>query len=82
MRRTMSPGMDCQVGRASSIRAGTTLREQILARQIERGVVPKGTKLAPKPEAIPDWNALSDDEKRLFSRQAEVFAGFSGHDRL
>ena len=53
-----------------------TLREQILARQIERGVVPKGTKLAPKPEAIPDWNALSDDEKRLFSRQAEVFAAF------
>ncbi|MGE4441768.1 MAG: arylsulfatase [Desulfomicrobium sp.] len=53
-----------------------TLREQILARQIERGVVPKGTKLAPKPEAIPDWNTLSDDEKRLFSRQAEVFAAF------
>lgn len=53
-----------------------TLREQILARQIERGVVPKGTKLAPKPEAIPDWNSLSDDEKRLFSRQAEVFAAF------
>jgi arylsulfatase len=53
-----------------------TLREQVLARQIERGVVPKGTKLAPKPEAIPDWNSLSDDEKRLFSRQAEVFAAF------
>ncbi len=53
-----------------------TLREQILARQIERGVVPSGTKLAPKPEAIPDWNTLSDDEKRLFSRQAEVFAAF------
>ncbi|MDO9582001.1 MAG: arylsulfatase [Desulfomicrobium sp.] len=53
-----------------------TLREQILARQIERGVVPSGTKLAPKPEAIPDWNSLSDDEKRLFSRQAEVFAAF------
>jgi arylsulfatase len=53
-----------------------TLREQILARQIERGVVPKGTKIAPKPEAIPDWNSLSDDEKRLFSRQAEVFAAF------
>lgn len=53
-----------------------TLREQILARQIERGVVPRGTKLTPKPEGIPDWNSLSDDEKRLFSRQAEVFAAF------
>jgi arylsulfatase A-like enzyme len=52
------------------------LREQILARQIESGIVPKGTKLAPKPEAIPDWSSLSEDEKQLFARQAEVFAGF------
>lgn len=52
------------------------MREKILARQIERGIVPKGTKLAPKPEAIPDWNTLSADEKRLFTRQAEVFAAF------
>ncbi len=52
------------------------LREEILARQIERGVVPKGTKLAPKPEAIPNWDTLSADEKRLFARQAEVFAAF------
>ncbi len=52
------------------------LREQILARQIKLGVVPKGTKLAPKPDAIPDWNSLSADEKRLFARQAEVFAAF------
>jgi arylsulfatase A-like enzyme len=52
------------------------LREEILARQIEKGIVPKGTKLAPKPDAIPDWDDLSADEKRLFTRQAEVFAGF------
>ena len=52
------------------------MREQILARQIKLGVVPAGTKLAPKPEAIPDWDTLSADEKRLFSRQAEVFAAF------
>jgi arylsulfatase len=52
------------------------LREEILARQIERGVVPKGTKLAPKPEAIPAWDTLSADEKKLFARQAEVFAAY------
>ena len=34
------------------------------------------TKLAPKPEAIKDWDKLSADEKRLFARQMEVFAGF------
>jgi arylsulfatase A-like enzyme len=52
------------------------LREQILARQIELGVVPEGTPLAPKPEAIPDWDELSADEKRLFARQVEVFAAY------
>ncbi|MHB8898328.1 MAG: arylsulfatase [Thermoguttaceae bacterium] len=52
------------------------MREQILARQMALGVVPKGTKLAPKPEAIPDWDSLNADEKRLFARQAEVFAAF------
>lgn len=53
-----------------------TLREQILARQIKLGIVPKGTKLAPKPQAIPDWDTLTADEKRLFTRQFEVFAAF------
>ncbi len=53
------------------------IREQSLARQIALGVVPAGTKLAPKPPKIKDWSALSADEKRLFARQAEVFAAFA-----
>jgi arylsulfatase A-like enzyme len=52
------------------------LREETLARQIELGVVPPGTKLAPKPEAIKDWSTLTADEKKLFTRQMEIFAGF------
>ncbi|MGV3606046.1 MAG: arylsulfatase [Planctomycetaceae bacterium] len=52
------------------------LREETLARQIKLGVVPAGTKLAPKPEAIKEWESLSDDEKKLFARQMEVFAAF------
>jgi arylsulfatase len=52
------------------------MREEVLARQIELGVVPPGTKLAPKPEAIKDWDELSPDEKKLFTRQMEIFAGF------
>jgi arylsulfatase A-like enzyme len=55
------------------------LREETLARQIKLGVVPAGTKLAPKPEAIKDWDAVSSDEQRLFARQMEVFAGFGEH---
>ncbi|MCX6875337.1 MAG: arylsulfatase [Verrucomicrobia bacterium] len=52
------------------------LREETLARQIKLGVVPAGTKLAPKPEAIKDWDKLSADEKKLFARQMEVLAGY------
>ncbi len=57
-------------------RGWDNLREETLARQIAAGVVPAGTKLAPKPAAIKDWNELSDDQRRLFVRQAEVFAAF------
>jgi arylsulfatase A-like enzyme len=52
------------------------VREETLARQIKLGVVPAGTKLAPKPEAIKDWDKLSPDEQKLFAREMEVFAGF------
>lgn len=52
------------------------LREETLARQIKLGVVPPGTKLAPKPAAIKDWDTLGADEKRLFARQMEIFAGY------
>ena len=62
-------------------------REWVLARMIERGVLPEGTELTPwNPVAedqanpadhVTPWDELSDDEKRLFARMAEVFAGFS-----
>jgi len=55
------------------------LREETLKRQIALGVVPENTKLAPKPEAIEDWDKLSSDKKRLFERQMEIFAGFAEH---
>ncbi|HSN48965.1 MAG TPA: arylsulfatase [Flavobacterium sp.] len=53
------------------------LREETLARQIKLGIVPAGTKLAPKPVDIKDWDKLSADEKKLFTRQMEVYAGFA-----
>jgi arylsulfatase len=62
-------------------------REWVLARMIERGVMPEGTELTPlnpMPEDIANevdfvrpWGELNDDEKKLFARMAEVFAGFS-----
>lgn len=55
------------------------LREETLARQKKLGVVPASTKLAPKPKDIKDWDNLSADEKKLFSRQMETYAGFAEH---
>jgi len=52
------------------------MREETLARQIQLGVVPPGTKLAPKPKAIKDWDTLSPDEKKLFAHQMEVYAAY------
>ncbi|WP_221586310.1 arylsulfatase [Microbacterium sp. G2-8] len=62
-------------------------REWVLERMIEKGILPEGTALTPfnplpEDDANPadyvrPWDELSDDEKRLFARFAEVFAGFS-----
>jgi arylsulfatase len=51
-------------------------RIETLARQKAQGVVPEDTQLPERPEDLKAWDALSANEKRLFARQAEVFAGF------
>ncbi|HKR11591.1 MAG TPA: arylsulfatase [Pyrinomonadaceae bacterium] len=55
------------------------LRERTLANQIKLGVVPAGTKLAPKPADIKDWDKLTANEQKLFARQMEVYAAFGEH---
>jgi arylsulfatase len=55
------------------------LREETFARQKEIGVIPQNAQLAPMPEDIKDWEALSENEKKLFSLQMETFAGFTSH---
>lgn len=62
-------------------------REWVLPRMKERGILPDNTeltKLNPMSEGtffegdkVRPWDSLSKDEKKLFSRMAEVFAGFS-----
>ena len=54
-------------------------REQILRKQIATGIVPKGTKLAPRPQGLPAWDSLSADQKRLYARQMEAFAAALSH---
>ena len=55
------------------------LREETLERQKKLGIVPQNAKLAPKPRDIKDWDKLSPDEKKMYARQMEVYAGFGEH---
>jgi arylsulfatase len=52
-------------------------REEALARQIKLGIVPPGTTLAPKPAVMKDWDSLSTEERKLFARQMESYAGYA-----
>jgi arylsulfatase len=54
-------------------------REQTLARQIQMGIVPKGTKLTARSGDLPAWDSLSANEHKLYARQMEVFAAFAEH---
>jgi arylsulfatase A-like enzyme len=55
------------------------LREETFARQKKLGVIPADAKLTPRPKEIPAWEDMSAEQKRLFERQMETFAGFAAH---
>lgn len=55
------------------------IRKETYENQKKMGIIPANTQLAPKPKDIKDWDALSPDEKKLFARQMEVYAGFAAH---
>jgi arylsulfatase A-like enzyme len=55
------------------------LREEILQRQKELGVVPAEAELTPRHEEIPAWEDMPDELKPVLARQMEVYAGFLEH---
>ncbi len=53
------------------------LREQIFANQKKLGVIPADAKLTPWPDKLlKNWDTLTDEEKKLYIRQADVYAAF------
>jgi arylsulfatase A-like enzyme len=54
-------------------------RETIHEKQIEMGIIPKGTKLSERTKEIPAWDSLNAEEKKLYARQMEVFAAMLTH---
>ncbi len=55
------------------------LREETFNRQKALGVIPADAQLTPRPAEIEAWDNLSADQKKLFARQMEVYAGFAEH---
>ena len=63
------------------------LRETIFANQKRLGVIPANTQLTPWPDGQPEfggaklqkWDTLTADEKKLFIRQADVFAAYTAY---
>ncbi len=54
-------------------------REKVFARQKELGIVPANAELSRHDPDVPEWDALSPEQKKLYARMMEVFAGFLTH---
>ena len=54
-------------------------RVRALARQKAEGVMPEGAALSDRPDWVPAWSDLSNDEQRLYARYMEAFAAFLSH---
>jgi arylsulfatase A-like enzyme len=54
-------------------------REETFARQKELGVIPENAVLPPRNPRVPAWDSLSDDQKKVYARFMEAYAGFFEH---
>jgi arylsulfatase len=54
-------------------------RDEVHANQLKDGIIPKGSKLTPRPKQIPSWDSQPNAHQKLFARQAENYADFLEH---
>ncbi len=54
-------------------------RELTHARQLELGIIPRGTKLTPRPEGIAAWDELPDNNKKVYLKLMENYAAYMAH---
>src|SRR5947209_833869 len=54
-------------------------REKVFTRQKELGIVPADAELSRHDPDVPEWDPLSPEQKKLYARMMEVFAGFLTH---
>lgn len=54
-------------------------REETFKRQKKMGIIPASTKLTKRPDSLPAWDSLPEDQRKVYSRMMEVFAAFTAH---
>ncbi len=54
-------------------------RDKVYEQQLKLGIIPPGTQLSERDPDVAAWDSLGGDEKRLYARMMEVFAGFLEH---
>jgi arylsulfatase len=55
------------------------VRQRWYERQLEQGVIPEGTRLAPRNPGVEPWDELPENQQRLAARLQEAFAAFLDH---
>ena len=55
------------------------IRERRFRKQLELGVIPPGTELPPRNADVDAWDSLSEDERAVYTKFQEVYAGFLTH---
>ncbi len=54
-------------------------REETFKRQQAMGIIPANAKLTKRPDSLPAWDAVPEDERKIYSRMMSVFAAFTSH---
>ena len=60
-------------------RLGRLPRDRVREPEARSGCWPPTPQLSPRDPDVPEWSTLSADERRLYARMMEVFAGFVSH---
>lgn len=70
----MAPEATIAKYRGKYIEGWDKLREQRYARQIELGLIDSGWDLEPRPEEIPAWDSLSEEQKKRYDDMMAIYA--------
>jgi len=71
---------DIEKYRGKYMEGWDNLRQERYKRMLELGIIDPSTRLSPRNEASPDWNSLSEDEKKMWDLRMAVYAAMV--DRL